>query len=141
MTGVQAIDEWLIPEPNSGCWIWLRSWTSGGYGQLRWNGQAQLVHRVIYEMFKGPIPEGHQLDHLCRNRPCGNHAHLEPVSGRVNNLRSPKCVRTHCAAGHAFTPATTLVYIRNSGRGRLDTRCRICNAEWCKRYKAKRAAS
>ena len=73
--------EYLI-HPETGCWIWQRG-LSGGYG-----AHAQgLAHRVYYERAKGPIPEGLQLDHLCRVHACVNPDHLEPATNAVNTQR------------------------------------------------------
>ena len=70
-----------------GCWEW-QGWNSGnGYGKTSVNGKAMMAHRAIYERVVGPIPKGLVLDHLCRNRPCCNPAHVEPVSTRVNTDR------------------------------------------------------
>jgi hypothetical protein len=44
------------------------------------------AHRLFYEERYGPIPEGHQLDHLCRQPACVNPAHLEPVT-QTENIR------------------------------------------------------
>lgn len=65
-----------------GCWEWTGPKTAGGYGLF-----AQTsAHRAVYERLRGPIPEGLDLDHLCRNRGCVNPAHMEPVT-RSENLR------------------------------------------------------
>lgn len=81
-----------IQEAESGCWIWQpRSITKSGYAQFsrRIDGRqtSVLAHRASYEAFVGPIPDGLQIDHLCRNRSCVNPAHLEPVTSQVNNAR------------------------------------------------------
>lgn len=68
------------------CWI-FKGATSRGYGQARVGGKTISVHRTAYEILVGPIPEGLQLDHLCRNRACYNPAHLEPVTGTENRRR------------------------------------------------------
>ena len=50
------------------------------------DGKQRAAHRVMYEQMRGPVPDDRDLDHLCRNRACGNPDHLEPVS-RSENLR------------------------------------------------------
>lgn len=63
-----------------GCWVWnaaiqVASQTGGGgYGLIQIDKRLHLVHRVMYELLVEPIPEGMQLDHLCRNRACVNPA-------------------------------------------------------------------
>ena len=52
-----------------------------GYGQVRRNNRMVKAHRLAYELFVGPIPDGLQLDHLCRNRACVRPDHLEPATG------------------------------------------------------------
>jgi hypothetical protein len=69
------------------CWTWIRSKDSHGYGAIRRDGKAYRAHRYFYEMHRGAIPEGMQLDHLCRNPDCVNPDHLEPVTNRENVLR------------------------------------------------------
>jgi hypothetical protein len=57
-------------------------------------GGARSAHRFYYEQHVGPIPEGLQLDHLCRNTRCVNPAHLEPVTGAENMRRRVAARRT-----------------------------------------------
>ena len=68
------------------CWIWQGALGVGGYGALHREGRTQRAHRWMYKQFVGPIPEGAELDHLCRVRACVNPAHLEPIS-RAENVR------------------------------------------------------
>ena len=50
-----------------------------------------MAHRYVYELFRGPIPDGHVLDHVkkkgCKHRDCVNPDHLEPVTQQENTLR------------------------------------------------------
>jgi hypothetical protein len=94
------------------CWEWTAQRTPNGYGRF-WPGSAGvLAHRWAYEALVGLIPEGLQLDHLCRNRGCCNPAHLEPVTNAENQRRGfgPPGLHaraTHCKRGHEFTEENT----------------------------------
>lgn len=68
------------------CWIWTKRIVDG-YGGIWDSGRDRLAHIVSYEHFVGPVPEGKELDHLCRRRACINPEHLEPVSHKENVLR------------------------------------------------------
>lgn len=97
---------WLKVEKNAagGCWEWIGFRTADGYGRVLGRG----AHRYSYELAHGVIPDGLQVDHLCRNRSCVNPDHLEAVSPRTNVLRSPTAVasvnarKTHCPQGHKY---------------------------------------
>lgn len=113
-----------LKEVVSGCWLWRGNIHKEGYGRFHVNGCKQLAHRVSYELFRGRIPEGMQIDHLCRVRFCVNPNHLEVVTGRENTLRGEGiCAKwakqTHCLHGHEYTPENTYMY----GRWRY---CREC---------------
>ena len=72
----------ISPEPNSGCWLWDAAQTSAGYGVMTIDSKQYYAHRLSYENFKGPIPLGLQIDHLCRVPCCVNPDHLDIVTRR-----------------------------------------------------------
>jgi len=97
-----------------GCWLWTASISSKGYGQSYFKGVTVIAHRLSYELLIGPIPDGLQIDHLCRVRHCVNSDHLEPVTPMVNALRGNGTAainsrKTHCINGHEFSPINTLI--------------------------------
>ncbi|MGV7251879.1 HNH endonuclease signature motif containing protein [Mycobacterium kansasii] len=112
------------PDPGlSDCWFWQGAVQSKGYGSVGHQGRVWSTHRLAYELLIGPIPDGLQIDHLCRNRRCCNPAHLEPVTGRVNVLRAVR--KATCARGHEYTPENTLLK-----KGGTQRNCRTCTNEW-----------
>ena len=121
----ERLAHWSIPEPNSGCLLWVGAENSNGYGVITVNGTNRYVHRLSYEFAKGSIPNGLQLDHLCRVRCCLNPNHLEPVSCRENLLRGDtlparEAAQTHCLNGHPLSGDN--LYREPNGR----RYCKIC---------------
>lgn len=112
---------------GDGCWEWTGALTASGYAEIRRTPKTLRVHRVMYELFVGPIPEGLVLDHLCRNLRCVRPAHLEPVTQRENLARGiSRSAQTHCANGHEFTSDNT--YVRPSRpKWRVCRTCRATN--------------
>lgn len=79
---------WSKVEKTDNCWGWKgKTVSTGGYPQFSINRRQKLAHRISYEWFVGPIPEGFEVDHLCRNIRCVNPAHLEAVTGSENLRR------------------------------------------------------
>ena len=107
------------------CIIWIRGQHEHGYGTFSPIKQRRVMaHRFAYEFFRGPIPEGLELDHLCRVTACVNPWHLEPVTHKVNVLRgvgllANRARQTHCKLGHPFTP-------ENTYRFKTSRKCRTC---------------
>ncbi len=86
-----------VERTDSGCWLWTGA-LNGGYGRIHHSpGRVLYTHRAAYELLVGPVPEGMDLDHLCRNRACCNPDHLEPVTRRENLLRGDTLTAAHAA--------------------------------------------
>lgn len=119
---------WPRVRKSEECWEWTGPRNNHGYGTLRHNGRDALAHRVSYELNIGPIPDGLQLDHLCRNRGCVRPDHLEPVTNRENALRGEApAIRIRrsgaCARGHEANAENR--YYWPDGR----SYCRVCERE------------
>ena len=97
-------------------------------------GHGRYGHRDAYEAAKGPIPDGLEIDHLCRNRACINPDHLEAVTHR-ENVRRAMVLVTGCAQGHAFTEDNTYML---HGKYR---RCRTCKRGWDREFRARKRAA
>lgn len=109
---VQRFMEKVAFEPNSGCWLWDAAIFPTGYGMFRTSptkGSAR-AHRVAYELFVGPIPDGLCLDHRCRVRSCVNPDHLEPVTV-AENARRQTSLRIY--TGHDYVVEGDVRWCRN----------------------------
>lgn len=121
---------------TSGCWEWVAGKDSGGYGQIGVDRRVKRAHRVAYEAIVGPIPEGLELDHLCRNRACVRPEHLEPVT-RYENVRrgngwaGTNARKTHCPKGHELA----------SHLKEFHRRCLVCKRTETREYMRRRRAA
>lgn len=142
------IERFVERIPESGCWIWIGSLGSHGYGQIGIRNIMNTAHRVVYEFYKGEIPKGLYLDHLCRVKCCVNPNHLEPVTNRENLLRGKgpnkeKCRqnieiarkakfdKNTCRHGHEYTEENTRWY-----KGMRH--CKICRRRSSNEFEARR---
>jgi hypothetical protein len=112
-----------------GCLLWTGAKSprrDDGYGVVGYQGKQVLVHRLLYEHFVGPVPEGKVLDHFqCDTPSCANWAHVRPETSAGNVLRGrgPSAInarKTHCKNGHPLS-GDNLVMRKNGRRG-----CRSC---------------
>lgn len=126
---------------NGSCWEWTGYRDRAGYGRIYGTKDGHVVttgaHRFVYRQVKGEIPEGLDLDHLCRNPACVNPEHLEPVTRKVNLNRGEhgNGKKTHCPKGHEYTPENTYLY----GPNKTWRQCRTCYREMDKKRQPRRS--
>jgi hypothetical protein len=124
----------------TGCLNWTAAtWgPQRRYGRISWNGGSALAHRVAWIVERGPIPDGYEIDHLCKNTLCVEVSHLEPVPPHVNRGRaaspsSLNAVKTECPLGHPYNAENTY-YDRDGGRD-----CRACRRRRSQESRQRRA--
>lgn len=133
-----------VIESSAGCWEWTGAINERGYGRTTWTEDGiqrrVYVHRLVWLVERGPIADGLELDHLCRNKICCNPDHLEPVISAENVRRAESYkigaalqrAKTHCPYGHPYDEENTYL-IPTGGRG-----CRECKRDdWRRRQKWK----
>ena len=118
---------------TTGCWNWVGYLDKDGYGQIRVDGKCKRAHRASFEAFRGPIPDGLMTDHLCRNRPCCNPYHLDPVTHTINQRRgdtvsSRNYIKTHCNRGHELAGDNLMSY--DDGRRGCLSCHKMKSKEW-----------
>lgn len=112
---------WSKVRKTDKCWYWTACKNIGGYGRVKIGDRFLMAHRVAYEGSVGQIPNGLQLDHLCRTRECVRPDHLEPVTNKENVLRGNGITainarKTKCFRGHGF--------VKKCGGGRECPQCK-----------------
>lgn len=127
---------------ENGCWQWKAGKCNGGHGLFHLQGGKKNIKAHVWAYVKhiGRVPDGKELDHLCRNPACVNPLHLEPVTHRENILRgnsfaAMQARRTHCIHGHPLSGD-------NLGYKDGHRWCKLCRHLRYKRWKeTKHAAS
>lgn len=107
------------------CHVFRGHKNADGYCPVNFNNSPVRVHRYVWELANGLIPDGMVIDHMCRNRACCNVAHLRVVTQKVNalenslSLTAVNAAKTHCKYGHEFTAENTYRY-------KGERQCRLC---------------
>lgn len=136
---VASIEARSIPVPEAGCWLWTGYWKELGYGTAQLRGRNTGAHRVSWEAFNGPIPDGLFVCHKCDTPACVNPDHLflgTATDNARDMARKGRAIGqsfTHCTAGHEYTPENT-----KFDRGRV---CRRCYNLSCRRRERRRLAA
>jgi hypothetical protein len=129
----------IVIDKDTACWLWTgtRNRNKGGYGKFHLQGKRVLAHRFSYELFKGIIPQGLTIDHLCKITHCVNPEHLEAVTMKENVLRgegfaAQNAKKVFCLNGHLLEGDN--LYLRPDG----DRDCKACKREAFKKFKYKK---
>ncbi len=129
----EQIKSGVVINPDTECWEWQRFVDRYGYGMVGRSNKTHRAHRVSYEAFRGVIPEGLTVDHLCMNRRCVNPDHLECVTHVDNTKRAAAARRKEeCSHGHPLSGDNLYVYKNRRF-------CRTCNRIYMKKSLNKRA--
>ena len=93
----------FVSKLETGCWRWFGNTANNGYGRFCAKGDRRyLAHRWSYEHFKGPIPDGMEIDHTCGKRDCVNPDHLEAVTHYENLRRAPGSIMNRVKRGEVL---------------------------------------
>src|SRR3990167_5102948 len=122
--------EKVICDLATHCWLWIAHTDKAGYGRLQQGSRKGVVlyaHRFAYETFIGPLPQGFEVDHLCRTRSCSNPEHLQAVLHSLNVLRgqAPNVLLHHRGTCKNGRPASTTNVYNHKSTGRI-VYCRLC---------------
>lgn len=125
-----VIEASSVPEPNSGCFLWIGALQKDGYGTLRSDGRSLLAHRAAWEAAFGTPPADKYVLHKCDVPWCVNPAHLyigtqfDNMGDAVRRRRHSNSKKTHCKRGHELSGENLYEY---TNKGRPARCCRHCH--------------
>lgn len=139
----ERFHDYAMPEPNSGCWLWLGACDRRLYGQLRVEGRLRYASHVALELAGTPVLPGMNACHHCDNPPCVNPAHLfvgTPADNARDSIRKGRAspppvsrpgqgMQLRCSRGHDYSDA---YIVKNTGA----RHCRECRRQRKARYRA-----
>lgn len=132
---LDALMAWTRKEPG-GCVVWTRSLNASGYGRVMGEGSRWMVHRLVWTLLNGPIPDGADIDHLCFNPACVNPDHLQPLSVMENRARHAASMFPVCSNGHELSGDNLRFATHRNGK--TVRRCRACERQGAQKDVAKR---
>lgn len=139
---VERLLRYAIVDDETGCWRCRLPHNNKGYAWCKRDGRYVLAHRLSYELFIGPIPDGLEIDHVrargCRYRDCINPAHLEAVTHAINSQRGDtgkatgarNRAKTKCPKGHLIDG------VRKSGAHKGERYCKTCRQIYRRKRRA-----
>jgi hypothetical protein len=138
---LKKLNKYTTVDPITNCWLWQRSLSKKGYGQVKIGWKVYHVHRLSASIYLGlnlSDSNEHALHKLeCPNKNCWNHAHLK-IGNNFENQQdllkmgggfSAKLFQTHCKYGHEYTPENTYISPKDGRR-----RCQICRRKKTKEW-------